>query len=324
MQRNLYFDTLRGIAILMVVAIHTFYACEFDSIVNISAIGVREVFNTAVPLFLAISGFFVGKKTFDGKEQMFVFWKKQIPKVYVPVMVWSVPYFVLAVRGGQPMLQNILLFLFCGYSIYYFIALIIQCYLLLPVMQKKMLNIISGGGIFCVSMACVSMISYTSIARYPLIVFAGPAVVWLIFFWLGVYLSRNSRNYGVKWIAIGVAVSFVLMVVETYFRHKATGGGYGIKPSSFLFSFLMILLLFSKRMEQNYKADNVINKVLTLVGDYSFPLYLIHCFVITLVYHFVSVPFWIARWAIVVVITMLVIFAARKILSKRLLKIMGF
>ena len=30
MQRNLYFDALRGIAILMVVAIHTFIACEFD------------------------------------------------------------------------------------------------------------------------------------------------------------------------------------------------------------------------------------------------------------------------------------------------------
>lgn len=58
MQRNLYYDTLRGIAVLMVVAIHTFIACEFDDFQSICAIGMREFFNSAVPLFLAISGFF--------------------------------------------------------------------------------------------------------------------------------------------------------------------------------------------------------------------------------------------------------------------------
>ena len=173
-------------------------------------------------------------------------------------------------------------------------------------------------------MICVSVISYTGIAKYPLIVFAGPVIVWLIFFWQGVYLSRNRRDYSVMWIAIGLAISFVLMVIETYFRHEATGGGYGIKPSSFLFSFLMILLFFSKRLEQRYKADNIINIALTVVGNYSFPLYLIHCFVIVFVSHFIPVSFWIARWAMVVVITMLIIFVTRRILSKRLLKIIGF
>ena len=148
MQRNLYFDTLRGIAILMVIAIHTFYACEFDSIMNICVIAIREVFNSAVPFFLAISGFFIGKKNYEDKEQIFSLWNKQILKVYIPAMVWSVPYFVLAIYRGQSILQNILLFLFCGYSIYYFIALIIQCYLLLPVVQRKMLNILSGVAIF--------------------------------------------------------------------------------------------------------------------------------------------------------------------------------
>lgn len=60
------------------------------------------------------------------------------------------------------------------------------------------------------------------------------------------------------------------------------------------------------------------------MGNYSFPIYLIHCFVIILVFHFVTVPVWIARWAIVVAITMLIIYLARKVLPKKFLKIIGF
>lgn len=144
MQRNLYFDTLRGIAIIMVVAIHTFIACEFDNYQSICFISMREIFNVAVPLFLAISGFFIGRKNFDNNSQIFNFWKKQIPKVYIPTLFWSIPYLALAVFHQQPLFKNLLVFIFCGYSIYYFIALIIQCYLLLPFIQKKMLNYAMG------------------------------------------------------------------------------------------------------------------------------------------------------------------------------------
>ena len=145
MQRNLYFDTLRGIAILMVVAIHTFIACEFDDCLSICAISMRELFNMAVPLFLAISGFFIGRKKNENNSQIFKFWKNQIPKVYIPTLFWSIPYLALAVFHQQSLLKNIIVLLFCGYSIYYFIALIIQCYLLLPFIQKKMLNYAMGG-----------------------------------------------------------------------------------------------------------------------------------------------------------------------------------
>lgn len=130
----------------MVVAIHTFIACEFDNFQSICAISMREIFNVAVPLFLAISGFFIGRKKIESNYQIITFWKKQIPKVYIPTLFWSAPYLTLAVYHQQSLLKNILVFVLCGYSIYYFIALIIQCYLLLPFIQKKMLNYAMGGG----------------------------------------------------------------------------------------------------------------------------------------------------------------------------------
>lgn len=142
MNRNVYFDALRGIAIMMVIAIHTFEYRYGDF-----SLFVRQVFNIAVPLFLAISGFFLAKKNVDTREAYINFLKRQVPKVYIPVILWSLPLFVLdCYQSGQYTLGVITLIL-CGYSVYYFIALIVQYYVLLPHLQKCR-GVLSGGGIF--------------------------------------------------------------------------------------------------------------------------------------------------------------------------------
>lgn len=65
-----------------------------------------------------------------------VFWRKQMTKVYIPTMIVSLPYLALALMYGENPLIAVLTMLVCGYSIYYFIALILQYYALLPILQK--------------------------------------------------------------------------------------------------------------------------------------------------------------------------------------------
>lgn len=137
-----YFEALRGIAILMVVGIHT---CVMDSSFNLF---VRQIISCAVPIFFALSGFFLYKKVLETKEQIYSFWKKQIPKVYIPVLIWSLPWFIPKLLHGNIIEANIRLFS-CGYSIYYFVAVIIQFYLLLPFLQRcRIGNNPVGGGQF--------------------------------------------------------------------------------------------------------------------------------------------------------------------------------
>lgn len=138
-----YFEALRGIAIIMVVAIHTKF---LDSSFNLF---LRQILNCAVPLFFALSGFFLYKKSLEPKEQMYSFWRKQIPKVYIPVLICSLPWFILDMMHGNIILANILLFC-CGYSIYYFVAVIIQFYLLLPFLQRCRIGNNPVGGQFLV------------------------------------------------------------------------------------------------------------------------------------------------------------------------------
>lgn len=131
-----WFDFLRGVAILMVVAIHTFpTALPPQGMAGDGLIVLRQLLNCAVPLFLAISGYFLIQKS---RQRSYAqFWRRQIPKVYVPALLWSLPFLALYLfwKGGD-WWKGLLLFFVCGFSIYYFIALIIQYYLLLPVLSK--------------------------------------------------------------------------------------------------------------------------------------------------------------------------------------------
>ena len=113
---------------MMVVGIHTYTLGEDSTL-------VRQLLNTAVPLFIAISGYFLSQKKMENKVEYFSFLKKQLPKVYLPVLVWSLPFYALALYSGSSIIKQTILILGCGISIYYFVAFIMQCYVSLPVIN---------------------------------------------------------------------------------------------------------------------------------------------------------------------------------------------
>lgn len=142
-QRDPYFDIIRGIAIIFVIGIHT-----FPAVPSIAEITLRQVIQCAVPLFIAISGYFIGKKSLSAKKTYLSFLKKQLPRVYFPMLLWSLPWLALAVHGGGHPLKNIAFTLIGGMSIFYFIPLIMQYYMLTPVMQWTVSRHFYIGGVF--------------------------------------------------------------------------------------------------------------------------------------------------------------------------------
>ena len=137
--RNPYFDFLRGIAITMVVGIHTIKTDNlgFETIEDICTVLLRLILNSAVPLFLAISGYFLGNRDISFGRKHLDFLKRQIPKIYIPCLIFSIPYLILAVYSDHNnILKSLCVFFSCGFSVYYFIALIIQYYILLPLLSK--------------------------------------------------------------------------------------------------------------------------------------------------------------------------------------------
>lgn len=323
-QHITYFDFLRGIAILMVIGIHTYVASDFSSVDGTIRIILRQFLNSAVPVFLALSAFFLGRKKLYSRNSIISFWKKQIPKVYIPCFIWSVPLFVLSVVGGRSIVNEIITLVICGYSIYYFIALIIQYYLLLPILQKYPRTfLVSSVIISAVSIIVITYLNTIKGLQLPLILYAGPFVTWFVFYMLGVYYSEHDRGYSLKGVLYLILIGFVLECVEAYYLNTNYGGGVGIKLSSFIYSYGIILLALSPRVQALYK-DNKFTLFIAYIGNISFGLYLTHCYVIMVVKAIYPISSWFLSFCVVTFLTMSLVFLSRKILPHNINKYLGF
>ncbi len=325
--RNNYFDFLRGIAILMVIGIHTYCGYSFETFSGNINIIVRQMLNTAVPLFLALSAYFLCKKPLNTWEERTTFYKKQILKVYIPCLFWSLPLFILALMsGGSPLKQTVNLFI-CGYSIYYFIALIIQYYLLLPWLQPFSKNLMwCAILVSAISILAVSYITVVKGISLPLIVYAAPFPVWIMFFVMGGVMRCNTSNYKLIIPLLVLPVGLVLSYVESkhMYQYHGSGFGFGIKISSYIYSAGVIMLLLNNKIKCLYRTGNFICRIMEYIGRISFGIYLIHCYFIMLLPKFVVIDSWLLKWVLVTSLTISFIAVSRKILPNIMLKYIGF
>ena len=322
MKRNTYFDFLRGLAIMMVVGIHT-YTLGKDSTV------VRQLLNTAVPLFIAISGYCLSQKRMENKDDYLFFLKKKFSKVYLPVLVWSLPLYAIALYSGSSIIKQTILLLSCGLSIYYFVAFIMQCYVVLPVIN----NYISGNKRRVVIVSCLISFAWIAGVMYmntiqgkgiPLILYAGPLPCWLMFFVLGVMIGHKpERNYSIILPMFIAILGFILSVIGTDYLLDHYGKGVGIKPSSFIYSAGMIFLMFSNKVENLIRRTGAIYRFIIWIGSLSFGIYLVHCYFISFFVKRLPIDSWLLQWSLALFLTVVFILILRKLLPTKYHKYLG-
>lgn len=330
--RNNYFDFLRGIAIIMVIGIHTFPSIhDMNDISDWVIIFIRQILNCAVPLFLAISGYFIAQKDLDTLSNKFSFWKKQIPAIYIPCLVFSFGWFFLYIanRGVNSILIGLANLIVCGFSVYYFIILMIQLYLITPFLlkiNKKM----GGKGIIATSLISTSYILILSYMMYvegmsfALVTYAGPFACWIVFYMLGIWHSTNPRKNNLKLAIILITIGYIGSIIECYIYFPIHGTGLGIKLSSFIFSAGIIILLFSKQME-NLFSLNKLTQIILYIGEISFGIYFLHMYVISLLNQFNLLDNWMINWVITLLVTSILIIITKLILPKNFaIKYLGF
>lgn len=325
--RNTYFDFIRGIAIIMVIGIHTFTpatAGESEIPGLISNI-VRQTLNCAVPLFLAISGYFISSK-----------WEShvtprggiagQISKVYIPTLIFSLPYLfqnLLYADSFKLIIIDVVTLLVCGYGVFYFIALIIQYYLLTPLLTRigSRKLIWTSAAISALSILAISYLLYVRRFNLPLILYAGPCTLWIVFYSLGIYIRRANRQYSYAAALVIMIAGLVLSVVESYQWARFGNIVYGIKLSSFIFSAGAILVLLSERSEKRFRT-NRLNRVIVHIGNLSFGIYLIHLMLITMsgINHY---GFWVVRWLIILILSAVLIKLLNLFIPDRYHRLLG-
>ena len=323
--RQSYFDFLRGIAVLLVIGIHTFTISPFDGLGNILQIGMREAINFAVPLFLTISGFFIGKRRIANNSDYFCFLKRQLPRVYVPAFLWSIPMAIFGVLHGQSVASSIgKCFLCMIFGPYYFIVLIIQFYLLHPVVKRLCNKLIGGAFLLLTNMTSLFVFNYIIYTeQQPAVLSVGPCVYWIVFYYIGVYLSERERNYSLCWPLLLLMFGMITQMFETKYLMSCERIGIGIKISSWLYSAGVVLLLFSKKIEALVNKQSKVYNSIVHLGEMSFGVYLTHVYFLVIRESIMNTSSWSISFVFVALATTLFVVVLKKLLPTNLWRLLG-
>lgn len=159
----------------------------------------------------------------------------------------------------------------------------------------------------------------------PMTLYGGPFPLLIVYFVLGMCLGQRSRDYGLMWPVLGICSGLVLEYFESRFLFGFHGLGLGgIKLSAYLYSSAVIMLLFSERIEKVYEKYSGYMQGVVKLGNISFGVYLMHCYVITFVRLLTPDLCWGLEWAIVVILTSGFILLVKSIIPNFAVKYLGF
>lgn len=327
-KRDTYFDFLRGIAIMLVVANHTKVHSDIHTLLGVINAAMTCIVSPAVPIFLAISGYFLSRKVMESRSDYFRFLRKQLPTVYLPCLFWSVFHFILYVHGGNPPIKGVILFFACGMCFaYYFITGIMQCYVLLPFVRR-----IGRTGVFVlllIALAWIGCYTYLFVAQghdLPLLVRAAPFPNLLVWFALGCYLGQGCRtNYRTWPIAIATVIALMCSGGESYYLYSLTGHpNQDWKATAYIFDFFTILLVFSRPVRSLYR-ENRLTRLIARLGVASFAVYLTHILVMIPV--FKMLPFvsgnWTSQWAVALLASWIFVEVLKKLVPMKYWRYLG-
>lgn len=156
-------------------------------------------------------------------------------------------------------------------------------YLLLPFLQQiaNKKGLIVSTIISFISLVIFFYFTKIKLLSIPLILYAGPFPVWLMFFVLGLYLGRNKILTSKMILFVFVLIGLFVSIGETYYIFNFTESfqGLGVKIGAFIYSFAIILLFFS--LEYEPKKKNIFWRLMAYIGRISFGIYLIHMYILT-------------------------------------------
>lgn len=254
-QRHLFIDTLRGIAIFMVVLGHTFMfnglsplSGEIES--TLPCIWFNIIYYFHMPLFFFISGYFLSDSPQDLKSVSYQIWEK-FKRLFIPFIVCS---FLLAMWKGYT---------------YWFLKTLFTFFLICTplsyIRYKFNCNIV------------VSLLYFVLISAFGIIASKTPIlnfiidfrIEFFIFFVLG-FLNKKT-NY-MRFVSNELSAIFIIIAFA--WAYIDNSDVYHSIAINYFVGFLIILVLWNTFSKMN--EENRIMKLLSYLGTNTLEIYILH------------------------------------------------
>ncbi|MDW5563602.1 MAG: acyltransferase [Methanomassiliicoccus sp.] len=296
-------DYMRGFAIIAIVTIHVMgFALVIDhpNIITPIANYLTHLADFGVPLFLLISGYILGLRYF-GKLDPKRFYGRRLKTILLPYIFFAFVYaifnwFFMDQRSINDQLISFILF--SGTRALWFVAVIIQLYLLFPYLVRfykrlertndEILLLIIPLAIYLLWYAVIegafinSMGGYFGVSYYYAnLMMRLICLPYLVFFTAGMYLSRHRDE--VK-IAMGKANQWIVAVLALLLALVLQFFPSGFIWSVFLLPFVALMSISLYRLSLWLKDHaGMPARMIRTVGLYSYGIYLVHMLAISIV-----------------------------------------
>ena len=316
--KSQYWQVVRGICILAVIAIHCPQGTDGDLY---TWLGIRQLIDFPVALFIFMAGYFVKPEKVD------ITWQKNRGgcRLLIPFLIWSSIYTVKNAVFAEMSIKGLVVSFVTGKATapLYYILVLIQLTLLTPLLKKrnKWLCLITP-------MYLIFLYAYNittgNMPRFYETVF--PA--WFVFYILGMD-ARTGKLKKIRVKGWMIALALVASCVECYALMKI-GCSSGFACSQIRFTPFIYTALIAMCLSQNVK--DVKENILSKIGDCSFGIFFSHMlflWVISKGLSVIGVDVWIVKWVLCFVLTAVTSFAfvlvVRKIFEgKKILRYIGF
>lgn len=224
-----YISILNVLACIGVVILHTFETGYTSDANFVFEVLIRAIAYCAVPVFFMITGATLidYRERYDTKT----FFKKRLLKVIIPLIIWSIIYFIINFFKGKFSINDLsfkfvfeYFFLVKTNPIFWFFVVIIGIYLAIPVIslipqetrRKAFLYIIIITFVFNQFLPDLLYhlnLNYNYDLKFPL-TYSG----WISFIFIGYYIDKYEivKKHRVIIYVLGI-IGFLIMVVPTIF-----------------------------------------------------------------------------------------------------------
>ena len=291
--QNNNIETLRTLAVIMVVAIHV---CSFnlrESMYGSSAWWTSNIIDAfsraAVPLFVMISGFLLldpSKQIISVKD----FFQKRVKRIGTPLVFWSLVYILIVIlfnlASDRPIKYiEIIKSIYTGAPFYHlwYLYMLIGLYLITPMLQSFIIQY-SPRIIFAYAMAFILLSVINCIEQKDGQDFSSffifRALPYIGYYLLGYWISKITMSK--KYILPLLMVSLLATIFGNYFAGSATN------YDTYFFRYLSLnvitytLCVFTLIMT----SKPLINQLVISISKYSFGIYLIHPLIIKPIEHY--------------------------------------
>lgn len=286
-KRSAYWDNWKGLAIIAVVAIHvsnstgTFPEGSFSWWYGV---WFRQLVNYAVPMFLALAGYFAASSI---KKRAIEYYRERLWRLILPYAIWTVFYIVIHTPSVPPSATEIIngFILGKGIGIGYFVIVLIQ-YILLTPFLVRIHSIRTHILIICVCtlfglIFCYYFRTQTScfFSHFP-----GSGllfIVWYPFYHFGLLVGSHKNELNFDCLKPSVAltalfIGFFLALLEgSFWAHQGfyLVGRSQVKVSSYAVSMILFVVAISYVNRKSWLNSR---SLLTWLGQNSYGIYLIH------------------------------------------------